>query len=343
MSGVVPALGLPILSLVVAVVTVRAMIAYAWRHGMLDQPGRRRSHAVATPRGGGVGIVVACLVTMPWALAGSGQVHATAIALAVLAGLVLVAAVGWLDDRHSLPALPRLMVQLLACALFALALLAQGLAGWWVSPLVLAGAWSINLHNFMDGIDGLLAQQAMFVAAGLGVLTWVTGHSGLTVAAACLGAACLGFWLFNHAPARIFMGDAGSGAVGLLVFVFSALCAVAEPRALPAVLVLSAAFVVDATLTLVSRMWRGRRWYTPHREHLYQWLARRSHSHAGVCAQYLAWNLLVLAPLAWLAWGSSVLAYGAVTLAYVLTTAVWWVLKRRCLRRKASGTDDVVA
>jgi Fuc2NAc and GlcNAc transferase len=195
----------------------------------------------------------------------------------------------------------------------------------------------------MDGIDGLLAQQAMFVAAGLVLLAWAGGQPGLAAAAACLVAASFGFWLFNRAPARIFMGDAGSGSVGLLVFALSALCAVAAPRTLPAVLVLPAAFVVDATLTLASRMCRGRRWYTPHREHLYQWLARRSHSHARVDAWFLAWNLLVLAPLAWLAWGSSTLAYGAVASAYLLTAVAWWVLKRRCLRRKASRTDDVIA
>ncbi|TAL72957.1 MAG: glycosyltransferase family 4 protein [Rhodanobacter sp.] len=343
MSGVSAVLAWPLLSLAIAIATVRGAIWYAMRHGMLDQPGRRRSHTVATPRGGGIGIVVACLVTLPWAWGGGDQAPSTVVRDALLAGVAMVATVGWLDDRHALPALPRLLVQLAACSLLALALIAEGLSYWWALPLVLAGTWSINLHNFMDGIDGLLAQQAMFVTAGLGVLGWLAQQPGLSLAAVCVFAACLGFWYFNRSPARIFMGDAGSGSVGLLLFALSAVCATMAPRTLPAVLVLSAAFVVDASLTLLSRMCRGRRWYTPHREHLYQWLARRLHSHARVCALFMGWNLLVLVPLAWLAWSSSMLAYGAVVLAYLLTIVAWFVFKHRCLRRRASGMFDVVA
>ena len=97
------------------------------------------------------------------------------------------------------------------------------------------------------------------------------------------------------------MGDVGSGTAGLLVFMLGALWCADDVHAVWALLILLAAFAIDAGLTLASRMLRGRRWYTAHREHLYQWLVRRGHAHGQTACLYMIYNLLVLAPLAWLA------------------------------------------
>lgn len=322
---------------------VRGAIGYAHRRGMLDLPGQRRSHRLPTPRGGGVGIVIAMLVCLPGVSWSAPAAWPASVLAGLLAALVLVALAGWWDDHRSLPILPRLGAQLLAVGLFSLSLLATGLPWWWLPPLLLGGAWSINLHNFMDGIDGLLAQQAIFVGGGLAVLAWAANQPALALAAACLAASALAFGCFNRPPARIFMGDVGSGSVGLLVFAFSAMLWRVDSALLWPALILSSAFAVDASLTLLTRMGRGRRWYSAHREHLYQWLARRADSHAWVDVAYLGWNLLVAAPLAWLAWSHPPAALAITMGVYAGAAIVWLYLKRRLLRRHPSKSLHVTA
>jgi len=250
-----------------------------------------------------------------------------------MACLALVACVGWLDDHRSLPVLPRLAVQVLAVGWFSAVLLSGSASWWWLLLLVPAGVWSINLHNFMDGIDGLLAMQALFVAAGLAVLAWSRGAPGLALAMAVLACAALGFWILNRPPARIFMGDVGSGSVGWAIFAFTAMAWRIDPALIWPALVLSSVFVVDAGLTLLSRMLHGRRWYAAHREHVYQWLVRRGATHGQVGVGYLAWNLVVAAPLAWLAAIHPSSGIAPTMGAYVLAGLAWLLLKRRLVHR----------
>ena len=137
-------------------------IAYARRRGMLDQPGERRSHATATPRGGGIGIVVAILV----ALGMLGWSQADPSWWWMAAGLMLVAGVGWWDDHRPLSIAVRLSAHFVAGAALAWSLSLQG-AG---LPAVLATLvlvpGLVNAWNFMDGIDGLAASQALLCAIG---------------------------------------------------------------------------------------------------------------------------------------------------------------------------------
>lgn len=322
-----------LIALFLALGVVQAAMAYAHRRGMFDQPGQRRSHKVPTPRGGGIGIIVAVVPTVPFCLLSVQPAWPVYTVIALLAAVVMIAWIGWWDDHRSLPALPRFGVQVLAVTLFCVALLMGGPAWFWLPLLVLAGAWSINLHNFMDGIDGLLAQQGIFVACGMAVLSWFAGQPALAGASACVAAACIGFWWFNRSPARIFMGDVGSGSLGLLIFAMTAMLWKANWQLVWASLILSSAFVTDATLTLLTRILRGRRWYTAHREHLYQWIVRRGHTHAVGAAWYFGWNLLVAAPFAAWAFEKPGMGLIACVLIYSIATAVWLVVKRHFIRR----------
>jgi UDP-N-acetylmuramyl pentapeptide phosphotransferase/UDP-N-acetylglucosamine-1-phosphate transferase len=317
----------------IALGVVRAAIAYAHRKGMFDQPGQRRSHKIPTPRGGGIGIIVSVLLTVPVCLLYLQPAWPLHIVITLPMAVVLVAWIGWWDDHSSLPALPRFGVQILAAALFSAALLVDGLSWLWLPLLVLAGAWSINLHNFMDGIDGLLAQQGIFVSAGLAVLAWFADQRALAGASACLAAACLGFWCYNRSPARIFMGDVGSGSIGLLLFALTAMLWRINWLLLWPALILSSAFVTDATLTLLTRILAGRRWYTAHREHLYQWIVRRGHTHTAGTGWYVGWNLLVAAPMTALAWWMPGMGLVACIVTYAIAAAVWLVARRRLIRR----------
>jgi UDP-N-acetylmuramyl pentapeptide phosphotransferase/UDP-N-acetylglucosamine-1-phosphate transferase len=322
-----------LIAFVIAFGVVRTAIAYAHRRGMFDQPGQRRSHKIPTPRGGGIGIIVSVILTMPACLLYLQPAWPLHVVITLVIAVAMVACIGWWDDHSSLPALPRFGVQILAVVVFSVALLWAGLSWLWLPLLVLAGAWSINLHNFMDGIDGLLAQQGIFVACGLAVLAWFAGQPALAGASACLGAACLGFWFYNRSPARIFMGDVGSGSIGLLVFALIAMLWRVNWLLLWPALILSSAFVTDATLTLLVRILGGRRWYAAHREHLYQWIVRRGHTHAAGAGWYTGWNLLVAAPLAVLAWLIPRMGLVACIVTFAMAAAVWLMAKRHMLRR----------
>lgn len=321
------------LAFAVAVVLAWAAIAYAHRRGMLDAPGRRRSHSVPTPRGGGIGIVAGALAAaLPALLYGPGG-FGPRLVVAMAAAAVLVAAAGWWDDHRALPVVPRLLAQLVAATLFAVVVvLDAGFALAWVPVLVLLAAWSINLHNFMDGIDGLLGAQALYVGAAFAALAWVAGQPALATACAGMAAAATGFLLFNRPPARIFMGDVGSGFLGLLVFMLGTLLCVRVPRMLWPALIVCSGFAVDAGLTLAWRMWRGRRWYTAHREHLYQWLVRRGWTHARTGRLYMLWNLLLTAPFAWMAARNPALGPLLCITLYALAAILWWQGRRLCLR-----------
>lgn len=326
-----------------AALLARLAIRYALRHGLLDLPGQRRSHHMVTPRGGGIGIVVAVLVCIPGALYSMTWAAPDSVMLSAAGALLLVSIAGWWDDHRSLPVLPRLAVQMLGVAWFSLALLGTSMSWWWFPLLLLAGVWSINLHNFMDGIDGFLAQQTFFVAAGLAALAWTAAVPTLALAATVLAAAALGFWCYNRPPARIFMGDVGSGSMGLLIFVGSAMLWRVDHALLWPALILSSAFVTDASLTLLVRVCNGRRWYTAHREHLYQWLVRGGRSHARVDTGYVAWNLLVAAPFAWLAWSHPRMALPISVVVYFAASAVWLTLKRHCMQRHLPRPRHVAA
>jgi Fuc2NAc and GlcNAc transferase len=278
------------------------------RHGVIDIPNERSSHRAPTPRGGGIAIVTATTAAL-LVLYAAGSIDAR-LALALVGGGLAVAAVGFLDDRHQVPAAARFLVHV-AAAVWALVLLGglpplrfgattvtAGLSGYLLGTLAIV--WVLNLFNFMDGIDGIAASEATFIAWA-GALLARPVYGGASAAAVVLGAACLGFLRWNWAPARIFMGDVGSGYLGYVIAVLAVSLAHRTPSALWVWLILGGVFFVDATVTLLQRLLRGRRVYQAHRDHVYQWLARRWHSHARATGAALAVNLLWLFPCALLA------------------------------------------
>ena len=341
---------LPWLLLVLAAVAIsalvtRASIGYAQRRQMLDLPGQRRSHRMPTPRGGGIGIVLAVLACLAILLACTGSAPGSMASISLMASITLVALVGWIDDHRSLAPGIRLAAQGLAVAVLGwpLAGLLLDFAAnpawpWVVAALLVAGAaaiWSINLHNFMDGIDGLLASQALFVFVALALLCFDGGRNAEAQAIGILAAATLGFLPFNLPKARVFMGDVGSGVLGLLVAVATGWVIAALPSGLEYALIASSAFVVDSTATLLSRMFSGRRWYSAHREHLYQWLVRSGFSHVRATSLYLGWNLLAVVPaLIWVnasAEKQTSVARLALAVVYALAVVLWVLGKRYCL------------
>jgi Fuc2NAc and GlcNAc transferase len=296
-----------------------AVRRYAISRQMLDVPNRRSSHEVPTPRGGGLAIVLT--YTLGCVLLGLAGQPAVPVITAVVPAGVLVAAVGFLDDHGDVGASVRMLTQFIAL-LWAL---------WWMSDAsglqlvaadgilwagltvlsILSLLWFVNLFNFMDGIDGLAASEAVFLClAG----AWLAGEQpgGLVspVLFLLLAAAVTGFLPWNWPPARIFLGDVGSGFLGLMLGLL-AYAAASEGGTIWPWLILPGVFVTDATLTLLHRMWRREAWHQPHRSHAYQWSARRW-GHRAVTLAVTGLNVLWLLPLGFLAfrrpdWGAIIL------------------------------------
>jgi Fuc2NAc and GlcNAc transferase len=270
-----------------------AVRRYALQRDLLDHPNARSSHEVPTPRGGGLAIVAAfsiglfVLVTRDWTDAG--------LVWVLLPPALMVAAVGFLDDHGHVRRTYRLLIHLVAA----------GWCAWWLLPdwppwalvLVTPGlAWFVNLYNFMDGIDGIAASEAIFLAGATAALGLLSGMLALAIVGSVLAAASAGFLVWNRPPARIFLGDVGSGFLGLTIGAVLLGAAADTGNPWPWLL-LPSIFVVDASVTLVKRVLRGERFYEAHRSHAYQIAARRW-GHSKVTGLVLIVDILVLAPLA---------------------------------------------
>jgi Fuc2NAc and GlcNAc transferase len=288
-----------------------ALRRYALARSLMDVPNARSSHTVPTPRGGGVAIVLVFLAAISGlALWGMLESH---VWLALFGSGALVAVVGFLDDHNHIAARWRLLGHFAAGGWALLCLggmpgvigAVDGLAAlWWLFGLLYL-VWMLNLYNFMDGIDGIASVEAICVCAGACVIYALGGHAQLMWLPAVLAAAVSGFLLWNWPPAKIFMGDAGSGFLGLVLAVLSVQAAWIEPAYFWGWVILLGVFIVDATFTLLRRLLRGDKVYQAHRSHAYQYASRVYGRHLPVT---LATALITLGWL--LPWAIAVTVFG---------------------------------
>lgn len=278
---------------------------YAERR-LVDLPNARSSHLRPTPRGGGLGLAVAHLSVMT--VASMIGLHPLRLTAALAGGGVVVAAIGFLDDHRDVNPALRLVLHVLAFAWVAVWLGWPGEVdfgwgpvplGWFGRSVLLLGlVWFLNLFNFMDGIDGLAGVQALFMAAAGAGLAWVGADGGgsTTVPLLLLGAATAGFLFWNWPPARIFMGDVGSGYLGFSIAALALWTITQGWLTVWVWLILGGAFLADATVTLLVRAASGQRVVEAHRSHAYQRLSRRWQRHRPVTLAFAVVNLAWLAP-----------------------------------------------
>lgn len=315
---------------------------YALSRNVLDVPNARSSHTRPTPRGGGAAIVVAWLAAVV-SLWGFGALPAGAAA-AVIGAAGAVAVIGFVDDHRPIPARIRLLVHFGAAgwALYFIGLPGAWQASAWAALPASAGyglalmtlVWLLNLWNFMDGIDGLAAGEAVFVCAA-GVLLRLTDQGPLPSLTMLLAAASLGFLFWNFPPASIFMGDVGSGFLGIALAMTGFIEFFDSVRHGAAWLVLPAFFTTDATVTLLRRWRQGIPVATAHRTHAYQHAAQRFGSHRTVTMAVAALNVCYLLPLALLVQHQLVGPGLGLALAYVPVTIAVWMLGAGIDRRAA--------
>ena len=313
-----------VLGFAVAAGTAWLITRNATRLGLLDVPNERSSHVSTTPRGGGIGIVAGVA---------AGVIYLTAVGIPLdrnlgilLAGAGVLAVLGVIDDRRSVPARYRLAVQLVVAVV--VVTLIGGVdrlplpapldlpIGWLGLPLAIVWLVAVtNFYNFMDGIDGLAVGQGFASCAGVIIGIWSAGAVELAVV---LAAACLGFLLLNSPPARIFLGDSGSYSLGFAIAGLPLLAPqFGRPMAMFAVAIGLTLFLLDPLETLIRLVRSGQRIGVAHRAHSYQALASTRDRHRRVTValvltglalslggglsyhlQWLAWPVLVVALVA---------------------------------------------
>ncbi|RLZ07466.1 glycosyltransferase family 4 protein [Acinetobacter sp. 2JN-4] len=298
-----------IVSFLVAFFLVGYMRNYALKRNIIDNPNERSSHSTPTPRGGGVAVVVSYLLGLMLLIyLGYLSQH---IGLTLISAGFTIALLGFLDDHGHINALARLAVHFLVAIGVVVSLggfSEVGLfndslqLGWFANIIaVLFLVWLLNLYNFMDGINGIASIEAITATLSIGGI-YLLFASDLSSQALFLLAACTaGFLLWNFPKARIFMGDACSGFLGLVLGILALIALKQDVALFCAWLICLGIFVVDATFTLIRRVINGHKMYDAHRSHAYQYASRKYNSHTVVTFGVLALNVLWLLPLAYLA------------------------------------------
>lgn len=283
---------------------------YALSSGLMDIPNNRSSHLEPTPRGGGIATVfsfISGLIAL-WVM----SVVNDKTVVGLMGGGLMVSFVGFFDDRGHVAARWRLLVHF-GAAVWLLFWLGGGppvsLFGGlfdlgWLGHLLTAISlvWLLNLYNFMDGIDGIACVEAISSCLVAGLLMFmVINHDEVGSLSILMSASVAGLLVWNFPPAKIFMGDTGSGFVGLMMGAFALCSAYVAPQMLWSWLILLGVFIVDATYTLLMRIVRGDKVYEAHRTHAYQYAARKYASHMKVLIAVMCINIFWLAP-----WASAV-------------------------------------
>lgn len=289
--------GLALLVFVATAMLVDVIILLATRWRLVDLPNRRSAHSLPTPRGGGLAIVATTvLATVPV------MCRFPSVALPVACGLLLPslinAATGLLDDLRPLRPSLRLVIQcgvgllvtfmlgpVSALAVPGLPPLELGMLAWPLTVFWMVGM--TNAFNFMDGSDGMAGLAAVVAGAALAVVGLATGGQAALLVAGFTTAAAAGFLVFNWPPARIFMGDVGSGFLGTMLAAIPLLFpAEARPYAMVVAVLCLCPYILDPLVSVARRIWNGHNPLIPHREFFFHRLIRSGESHGRVAVLY---------------------------------------------------------
>jgi Fuc2NAc and GlcNAc transferase len=278
----------------------------ALKHRIVAVPNERTLHSGAIPRGGGIVIATVWLAVLTYYFLDGSM--GLADYLALFAGGAAMAALGLIDDVVDIKAPAKLAAQILIVAwglywiggVPAVALSGEPVDLGWIGTSigVLGLLWGISLYNFMDGIDGMAGAGAIFISLTMGVFLALSGQSMLSALCFLLACACAGFLWLNWPPARLFMGDAGSGFLGYVFGIAMFLTVREEAQLVWVWLITMGYFITDTTTTLLLRMLLVRKFYGTHRHHAYQSLARRTGDHRRVTVGVLLIEVLWLLPFA---------------------------------------------
>jgi UDP-N-acetylmuramyl pentapeptide phosphotransferase/UDP-N-acetylglucosamine-1-phosphate transferase len=276
---------------------------------ILDIPNERSSHSTPTPRGGGIIFVgVSLLFYSVWNLK-SDMLNVNSEVWSYLFGVVLLSTVSWLDDLKSVSSLLRFAVHFISAGLIVygfgslqtvlLPFTGQINLSYFAVPITFLWiVWLTNAYNFMDGIDGIAATQAITAGIGWYLLGFKYDIPFTSFFGMILAVTNLGFIFYNWSPAKIFMGDVGSAFLGFS-FAFLPLLASKEssvnsPKFSLIGILFVLPFIFDTVFTFVRRLLNGEKVWQAHRSHLYQRLVINGYSHRFVTILYGILSVLII-------------------------------------------------
>jgi UDP-GlcNAc:undecaprenyl-phosphate GlcNAc-1-phosphate transferase len=304
-------------------------VAIAW--GAVAKPRDRDVHAVATPRMGGValllGVAMALFVAARLPALSGSFVNGPEMPWILVSG-VIICLIGVLDDRYELDSLTKLAGQVLATGIMvtkggvqlAVIYLPWGngtvsLGGDLAIPVtILLAVLTINAVNFIDGLDGLAAGVSAIAAGAFFLFSYHLAQRGFldvaaapTLLTAALAGTCIGFLPHNFSPARIFMGDSGSMLVGLILAAGATTATTSAdpqafsgalgslPLALPLMIPIAVLAIpfVDLLLAVIRRVSRGQSPFAPDKQHLHHRLLEIGHSHRRAVLLLYFWSALL--------------------------------------------------
>ena len=275
---------------------------------ILAHPNERTLHSMPTPQTGGLAVIGSVVISLILAASVLAITQPSKAVLPkglasgsvwIVASMLLIFVVSFIDDCVGLPVILRLGVQAVsACIIIGgvgLTLssipIPEGptiLLGMAAIPLsVLVLLWMANLYNFMDGMDGFAGGMTFFGFGFLAYFGWQSNFQVMLIIATFVAMGALGFLTHNFPPARIFMGDAGSITVGFLAGTLMILGVRDGIFEIWVPIMIFSPFIVDATVTLTRRVLRRKKIWEAHREHYYQRLVLSGWSHRrAVLAEY---------------------------------------------------------
>ncbi|HBD7082044.1 TPA: glycosyltransferase family 4 protein [Legionella pneumophila] len=268
---------LSVFFILLSFVCTKLFCGIAQNSKLIDKPNDRTLHLKPTVRGGGIVFIGLSLLILPFIWYFTGTLYKESVFL--LLCILLIAGVSFFDDIYDLPIKIRLGVQCIVAFILAVFIRPEKLNfilfsvshDYIIIPFVFFMViWAINHFNFMDGLDGFCASQAIYLLASYFILFNVP-HA-LVYQDFCWILICslIGFLIFNFPPARLFMGDVGSASLGLIIF---SMALIAQQKyQIPIVywFMLNSLFLFDSTVTLLRRIMNKEQWFAPHKKHAYQ-------------------------------------------------------------------------
>lgn len=281
------------------------VVKIAYKTNFLDTPIDRSAHTIPIPTGGGVALVLPYAVVLfllyEMKLLGKDE-------LIALSAAFLIALLGLIDDMKPIDFRVRLFAQVIfgLAALVMLLPIAPLQIGMYsfsgeITLFILAFMsliWMTNLYNFMDGIDGLAVSELIFISGAVVCFSAYEGDLKLQIISVSLFFSGIAFGLWNWAPAKIFMGDLGSGFIGFVLGILALISLRTGTINVWTWLLLTGVFACDATMTLIKRLVSGFSIHEGHASHAYQILADKLSSHSSVVILLMLINIVWLFPLA---------------------------------------------
>lgn len=267
---------------------------------LIDRPNNRTLHTNPTVRGGGLVFIGLSLLSIPFLC----YVTDTSISewLSLSISVTLLAIISFMDDLNHLSVKTRFGVQCIVALIISIFLKPEHLDFVFFTLsnsyiifvfIFFAVIWAINHFNFMDGLDGFCASQALFLLGAYFILLGFSQAFVYQDFCLILISSLLAFLMYNFPPAKLFMGDVGSASLGLIIF---SLALIGQQKyQIPFLywFMLNGLFLFDSTITLIRRIMNREKWSLPHKKHAYQRLKQYGIDTRWILLGQLVINILI--------------------------------------------------